>query len=284
MDCAEARPLLSARLDGALTPAERAALDGHLAGCAACRALGRELAAEGRLLAELWPPVTAPAGFAGRVAAALPPRPAAPPRPAPRRPFVLAAALLLALLASAVLSQGPARASLGLFLRQAVLRESPPPTAPPQVLPLRRVSLEEAQALASWPIRRPDPPPEGYRLVEVYAGEIHLFAAGPTVVLHYRQGDGAGARHLGITQLRVADGDRAPEPVAPGAARSIPVGAGAGLVIDGRWVERDGGRAWERGTLVRLIVEDGDLLLQLQADPRDGWDAERLAAVAAALR
>ncbi|MDP9374806.1 MAG: hypothetical protein M3Q65_20630, partial [Chloroflexota bacterium] len=73
-------------------------------------------------------------------------------------------------------------------------------------------------------------------------------------------------------------------PVAPGAAREVPVGGGTGLFIDGRWVERDGGRTWERGTLVRLIIEDGDLVLQLAVDPRDGWDAGRLAAVAATLR
>ena len=31
-------------------------------------------------------------------------------------------------------------------------------------------------------------------------------------------------------------------------------------------------------------VEDGDLVFQVEGDPRDGWDAERLAAVAASLR
>jgi hypothetical protein len=35
---------------------------------------------------------------------------------------------------------------------------------------------------------------------------------------------------------------------------------------------------------VRLIVEDGRLVIQLETDPRDGWDAARLAAVPAMLR
>lgn len=37
MNCRTAQQLLSAERDGALTDNERAALDGHLAGCAACR-------------------------------------------------------------------------------------------------------------------------------------------------------------------------------------------------------------------------------------------------------
>ncbi len=338
MDCADAQAALSRRLDGAPTGVEAAALEAHLASCAACRALARDLAVEDELLAAAWPPLAAPAGFADRVVAALPPRgvvggpraagrggeqtaapdftarnhgPAAPssspppshhgPRPAahapppaahgprptalrPRR-LALAAALLLALLAGGALGQGPARAGLDLVLRQVGLRESPPPAAPPRAVSLERVSLEEAQRLVPWPIRRPDPAllPDGYRLIGVRAGEIYTFAAGPVVVLNYGLGDAEGETRLAITQFRAGAGAEIVGPVAPGAARTVPVGSGTGLFIEGLWVARDGGQVWERGALVRLIVEDGDRIIQFDADPRAGWDAERLAALAAAL-
>ena len=275
MTCVEARELASRALDGALGSDEAAALDEHLRGCGACRALRADLAAEQALLAELWRPVSAPAGFGERAAAGFPRS-----VQSRRRPWLAAAALLLVLLA-ATLAQPTARAGLELFLRQVVLREEPASDRS-RLLPIDRFSLEEAQRLVPWRIRRPAALPDGYRLVAVYAGELHAFAVGPTIVLHYRQGDGPTARHLGLIQLRAAA--EVSEPVEPGAASRVAVGGGSGLFIDGRWVEREGGQAWERGTLVRLIVEQDDLVLQLQADPRDGWDAERLAAVAASLR
>lgn len=324
MDCADAQAALSRRLDGAPTGVEAAALEAHLASCAACRALARDLAVEDELLAAAWPPLAAPAGFADRVVAALPPRaagrgawaagpggeqttapdftarshgaaaPSSPPppshhgpRPAALRPrrLALAAALLLALLAGGALGQGPARAGLDLVLRQVGLRESPPPAAPPRAVALERVSLEEAQRRVPWPIRRPDPAllPDGYRLIGVRAGENYTFAAGPVVVLNYGLGDAEGETRLAITQFRAVAGAEIVGPVAPGAARTVPVGSGTGLFIEGLWVARDGGQVWERGALVRLIVEDGDRIIQFDADPRAGWDAERLAALAAAL-
>src|SRR5206468_3937024 len=78
MTCTETRDLFSALADDALTPAERAALDAHLAGCADCR---RELAGLLRTvkLVRAIDPARAPAGFVDRV------RPAARPEPAPKR-------------------------------------------------------------------------------------------------------------------------------------------------------------------------------------------------------
>lgn len=276
MECPEARPLLSRQLDDELGP-DGAALEAHLAGCAACRVARRELQAEQALLADLWPPLAAPAGFAERVSAALPSQPAAP-----RRWLAAAALLLMVLLAAGALAQPTAWAGLGLFLRQVVLRESPPPPDPSRVLPIARLSLEEAQRLVPWSIRQPTALPDGYRLVAVYADEVHAFAVGPTIVLHYQQGDGPTARHLGLTQLQAAA--QFTEPVEPGAARPIAVDGATALFVDGRWVERAGRQVWERGTMVRLILEQADLVIQLQADPRDDWDAIRLAAVAASLR
>ena len=65
MSCEEYTELISAALDGALTPEERVRLDAHLRGCPACRALLDELSGLDRALEELNAPV--PEGFAGRV-------------------------------------------------------------------------------------------------------------------------------------------------------------------------------------------------------------------------
>lgn len=51
--CEEAQALLSAALDGALSPAERRALDDHLAQCPTCAALFEELAGHSRALRAL---------------------------------------------------------------------------------------------------------------------------------------------------------------------------------------------------------------------------------------
>ncbi len=66
MTCPEARELLSALLDDALSPAERQAIDAHLATCAECARELTELRETVALLERL-PPVHAPAGFVDRV-------------------------------------------------------------------------------------------------------------------------------------------------------------------------------------------------------------------------
>jgi hypothetical protein len=65
----------------------------------------------------------------------------------------------------------------------------------------------------------------------------------------------------------------------------VPVGSDGrtGLLIDGQWIERNGQQTWEPGTLLRLIVEYGNIVVQLQVDPRGGWDADQLARIAASL-
>jgi hypothetical protein len=68
MTCQDARELLSALLDDALSPAERHALDAHLATCAECRRELDRLRGTVALLGRV-PPVHAPAGFVDRVMA-----------------------------------------------------------------------------------------------------------------------------------------------------------------------------------------------------------------------
>jgi anti-sigma factor RsiW len=66
MKCPEARELLSALLDDALSASERQAIEAHLAACAECRRELEALRGTVTLLGRL-PPVHAPAGFVDRV-------------------------------------------------------------------------------------------------------------------------------------------------------------------------------------------------------------------------
>ena len=70
MRCEDVQPLLSDHLDGALAPAEGAAVDGHLAGCAACRAELEDLRAVVAMLHAV-PGEAMPGGLFDRIAAAL---------------------------------------------------------------------------------------------------------------------------------------------------------------------------------------------------------------------
>lgn len=279
-DCDAARLLLSARLDGlALDPPDDTALAAHLAACPACRAFARDLAAEERTLATLWFPVAAPAGFATRVSIALPPRPL---RRSSGRRSLLAAALALALLSGVLLGSSEVRAGVDLVLRRVGLREQPPP-AQIQTAPLHDVTLDEAQTLIPWAIRQPTPLPEGYRLEQVSVGGVYAFADGPAIFLFYTR-DGAATPQLVLTQFRAISKEAIIAPIAAGAGRRVPVGDRSGLFIEGMWVERSGQQVWETGTLVRLIIEDGAQVLQLEADPSAGWDEAALVALAERLR
>ncbi|OAT80296.1 anti-sigma factor family protein [Desulfotomaculum copahuensis] len=60
MRCNEAKPLLSAFLDGELTAGERQAVGEHLAHCPACAACRREIDRAGQLVRELAVPVVSP--------------------------------------------------------------------------------------------------------------------------------------------------------------------------------------------------------------------------------
>lgn len=72
MGCEEALELLSAALDGEITPAQQVQLDEHLAQCPACRALQAELLGIHEALGALETP--APAGLKAQIMASLPPQ------------------------------------------------------------------------------------------------------------------------------------------------------------------------------------------------------------------
>lgn len=99
MNCDEALEMISAALDGELSPSERNALDEHLASCPACAALYAELAGHSRLLREL--DCEMPADLTGRILSRLPEQRPAPAKqgrvPQWRRWSALAACLVLLL-------------------------------------------------------------------------------------------------------------------------------------------------------------------------------------------
>ena len=97
MDCGSMLELLSASLDGELTPAEEALLRAHLDACPACRALREELA--GVRGACGGPEVLPPAQLKARILANLPPQRAAKAHPW-RRWGALAAALVIVAMAA----------------------------------------------------------------------------------------------------------------------------------------------------------------------------------------
>jgi hypothetical protein len=273
---------MSLLLDG--EHAQMGALEAHLAGCGACRRFEHVMRAENAAVIELWPAVAVPAGFAERVCASLPPharRPARLPH-LPRLAWVAAAALLAIVVSGSVVAQPEAWASFGLFLRRVVLHETTS-TVPQRTLPTGRLTLDQAQSLVPWHILQPSDLPDGFHLVAVEADELHAFAVGPTIVLHYQSAGNSASRELSLVELQTAS--EVSEPVAAGAARQVPIGGDGrtGLLIDGQWVERNGQQTWEYGTLLRLIVEYGDVVVQLQVDPRAGWDADQLSQIAASL-
>lgn len=287
MECAEARSLLERKLDAVLQRGQNVALEAHLGRCPPCRDQVGAFRAEETVLRACWPSLTAPPDFAHQVVNRLPPR---PKRRAPLRRTHqrvrwawTAAAVLSVLLAASAIAQPAAWASLTLALKHVVLREAAS-SQPPASLPMGHLSLEQAQQLIAWRIRQPSRLPPGYQLVAVEANEVHAFAAGPTIVLHYQKAAGQSVQELSLVELRATA--EVSEPVQPDAARQVPVGDSGqtGLFIDGSWEEQDGRPVWQRGTLVRFVVEQGDVVIQLQADPRDDWDAQGLAQVAASLQ
>ena len=111
MDCQRAEELLSDHLEGTLHPILRAELDSHLERCAQCGPL-RAAVAEVVEALRAFPDVDAPAGLAGRAAAAALARPRPVVRPAIVLPsWVQAAAAGLALitLGTILMAVGPER-------------------------------------------------------------------------------------------------------------------------------------------------------------------------------
>jgi hypothetical protein len=284
MTCAEARSLLSLRLDNELAPDDEAPLREHLLDCASCQSVQREMAMEHHLLSQHWPAVAVPAGLSDRIARALPPRQA--PSRAPRwlrRPApALAGALALLLIAISV-AIPPVRAGIGTLLESVSLRETSNPPAERRLGEGPVLTLDEAQQRVPWRIRTPGWLPEGYHLAGSLVDETEWFADGPTVALYYIRGDAADPPQIRIVQRRMLPNAKADLLLNVGAYTHVRVGGHNGLLVDGAWQQQDGQSEWVPGTLLRLIVEENDMLISLEADPRHGWDADGLIRVAESL-
>src|SRR5690349_965583 len=96
MECAEARRLLSRRLDATLSSAELASYESHALTCSTCAGMARMWELENAGLKDLWPAVRAPDGFTAAVLERLPARTAPAPGPRLRR-IAVAAGVVLAL-------------------------------------------------------------------------------------------------------------------------------------------------------------------------------------------
>ena len=156
MTCHEARELFSAAVDEALAPAERAAVDAHLAGCPDCRRELVRLRATVGLLHAV-EPARAPVGFVDRVLAAARPVPwhvrlrrrlLAPG--ALRRPIEVTVVALVTVTA------------VYLYERTPELRQASPPASPAR--PMDEVRSRRAQeaapsrdAVAPPPMSAPPP-------------------------------------------------------------------------------------------------------------------------------
>jgi ferric-dicitrate binding protein FerR (iron transport regulator) len=116
VDCEQALPLISARLDGEVPPGDAAGLDAHLAACPGCRAAAEAFRLQDAELRRAFAPRRAAAArVAERVVARLHETPAAPPRRrVPWLPMLLSAAagFLLAVLVFRPWQQPPPK-SLG---------------------------------------------------------------------------------------------------------------------------------------------------------------------------
>jgi putative zinc finger protein len=187
MTCTETRDLFSALADDALAPAERAALDAHLAGCAECR---RELAAFGRTVAMVRAidPAHAPAGFVDRVLAAARPEPWRTwlarrlSAPWPTLPLGAAALLLVAGLAVLLFRASPEQ-------QQTARQQSAPPgptapapareTAPSGLSDSREADASRDAGASATPTREvaPAAPPPAARAPEPPARAADVEAA-----------------------------------------------------------------------------------------------------------
>jgi len=146
--CRDFRDLLSAHLDGALAPAEAAALEAHLASCGDCaRALGelRETVARVRSIEAVEPPP----GFAEGVLARVAPR----RRPLATRPWVQAAALVLICFSGYVVMRVAAPA------RGIVPPAVPEAPAAREAAPEPAVKERAAPAPKREPARKQEAPP-----------------------------------------------------------------------------------------------------------------------------
>jgi len=280
MTCHDARELFSALVDDALSTAERSSLDGHLAGCAECRRELERFRATVALTRSL-PPVSAPAGFAERVAAAA--RPEAPRRGRLRHLFVpwtvklplqVAAGLLIAGLAAMLfralpdqqraVTTGEAPAARGDAppASQALPADTESPTARS---PVERRERATADAFRDSGVRTPEAPAVGARPeADRPAATPPPPAAGAP---EPRAADKAGGEP-GVAQP--------PRAVEPRAAR-----APAAAIAGGRLAVADVAAADERltaaasrlgGSVVSRRAEGEDRVVEVLV-PRDRYDA-----------
>ncbi len=199
----------------------------------------------------------------------------------------LVAAILLAMTGTLVVAPGGLQAAR--WFQKILVREVPPPGqpgAPPAQIapstqgggPIRRVSLEEARRLASFPVALPRDVPVGFALADV---TVFQRGEGPIqVFVYYRRPESYQPLVLTYQAPTTAGEARA----ASGATQELLVRGSRGEYIDalpeGIRAADGSGPVAEIG---RLIVERRDVIITATGDRRDGLDAASLAAIIASI-
>lgn len=134
-------------------------------------------------------------------------------------------------------------------------------------------------ALVLWPGRSV----HGY----TYAGMSLLtgegYSAGPVIELNYfQQGDThTGSGLLTVREFRLAPGlSRVLQVVADGSVTTVKINDQQGVFVDGKWQQFGPKHMWVAGGKGELIMEQGDQILWIVADQRDGIDATQMVAIA----
>jgi hypothetical protein len=109
------------------------------------------------------------------------------------------------------------------------------------------------------------------------------YSAGPVVQLSYLQ---QNSTHAGTGLLTVREFQLAPglssvlQVVANGSVTPVKINSQQGVFVDGQWRQIGAHHVWTPGVKGELIMEQGNQILWIVADQRDGIDATQMVAVA----
>jgi hypothetical protein len=120
-----------------------------------------------------------------------------------------------------------------------------------------------------------------------YAGVSLLssqgYSAGPVVELSYilQNANHAGSGLLTVREFHLAPGlSSVLQVVADGSVTQVKINDQQGVFVDGQWKQFGPHHMWTSGSKGELIMEQGDVILWIVADQRDGVDAAQMVAIA----
>lgn len=173
------------------------------------------------------------------------------------------------------------------WLQTIIVREVPAagqPGAPKAVVgtpgprggPIRRVSLEDAQRVAPFPVELPRAVPAGFALAEVTVFQMDPSTPPTRVFVTYRRSEA----HQPLVITYQAAGIPSDLPLATTGTQELRIDGHRALYVD---LAAEGARPLEGDALPmqlgRLILERPDVVLSASGDRRDGLDVEALVAI-----